>query len=83
METTRLSPKGQVVIPHRIREQVGWDPGLGFAVEIIDGGIALRPIKELARTTVEEAYGCLAYRGPRKTLRDMEEGISKGARERA
>ena len=82
METTRLSPKGQVVIPHRIREQFGWDPGVEFAVETIDGGIALRPIRELAPTTVEEVYGCLPYQGPRKSLMDMAEGIRKGARDR-
>ena len=82
METTRLSPKGQVVIPHRIRKQFGWDPGVEFAVETIDGGIALRPIRELPPTTVEEVYGCLPYRGPRKSLGDMAEGIRKGARER-
>lgn len=82
METTRLSPKGQVVIPHRIREQFGWDPGIEFAVEMIDGGIALRPVRELAPTTVEEVYGCLLYKGPRRSLQDMEEGIRKGAKER-
>lgn len=83
METTRLSPRGQIVIPHRIREQYGWDPGVEFAVEIIDGGIALRPIEELTPTTVEEVYGCLLYQGPRKSLRDMEEGVRKGGRDRA
>ena len=83
METTRLSPKGQIVIPHRIREQHGWDPGVEFAVETIDGGIALRPIVELPPTTVEEVYGCLPYQGPRKSLQDMEEGVRRGARDRA
>ena len=83
METTRLSPKGQIVIPHRIREQFGWDPGIEFTVEEIDGGIALRPIRELTPTTIEEVYGCLPYQGPGKSLQDMEEGIRKGARERA
>ena len=83
METTRLSPKGQIVIPHRIRKQYGWDAGVEFAVEAIDGGIALRPIKESTPTTIEEVYGCLPYQGPRKSLQDMEEGIRTGARERA
>ena len=79
METTRLSPKGQIVIPHRIREQLGWNPGVEFAVEMTEDGIALHPIKELAPTTIEEAYGCLPYQGPRKSLRDMEDGVRKGA----
>ena len=83
METTRPSPRGQIVIPHRIRQQYGWDPGVEFAVEMIDGGIALRPLKELPPTAIEEVYGCLPYRGSRKSLQDMEEGVRKGARERA
>jgi len=83
METTKLSRKGQVVIPHQIREQFGWEPGVEFAVETIHGGIALRPINELEPTTTEEVCGCLPYRGPRKSLRDMEEGIRKGASEHA
>ncbi len=83
METTRLSRKGQIVIPHRIREQFGWGPGVEFAVEAIHGGIALRPITELKPTTVDEVCGCLPYRGPRKSLQDMEEGIRKGATKRA
>lgn len=80
MEKTRLSRKGQVVIPKKIRTQFGWEPGMEFAVEQIEGGIALRPIKSFAPTTVDEAFGCLHYRGPRKSLEDMEEGIRKGAK---
>jgi AbrB family looped-hinge helix DNA binding protein len=83
METTRLSNKGQIVIPHKIREQFGWKPGVEFAVEPIEGGVALKRIEEFDPTTIEEVYGCLHYSGPKKTLRDMEEGIRKGAEERA
>lgn len=82
METTRLSQKGQVVIPQRIREQLGWNSGVEFAVELVEGGITLRPIKVFKPTTVDEAFGCLHYKGPKKSLKDMEEGIRKGAKER-
>ncbi len=81
MEVTRLSHKGQVVIPHKIRKQFGWEPGVEFTVEQIEDGIALRPIKPLAPTTIEEVFGCLSYQGPKKSLKDMEEGIRKGARQ--
>ncbi len=82
METTRLSPKGQIVIPHRIREQLGWHPGVEFTVEMIADGIALHPIKQLTTTTTEDAYGCLRYKGKRKSLQDMEDGIRKGTKAR-
>ncbi|MFH1568028.1 MAG: AbrB/MazE/SpoVT family DNA-binding domain-containing protein [Gemmatimonadota bacterium] len=81
VESTRLSNKGQVVIPHRIRKRFGWEAGVEFTVEAIEGGVALRPVSRLVSTTVEEVYGCLPYRGPRKTLADMESAIRQGARE--
>ena len=82
MEKTRLSQKGQVVIPQRIREELGWESGVEFAVERVEGGITLRPLKVFKPTTVEEVFGCLHYKGPKKSLKDMEEGVRKGARER-
>ena len=33
MEKTKLSNKGQVVIPKAIRARRGWKPGLEFVVE--------------------------------------------------
>lgn len=82
MESTRLSNKGQVVIPHRLRERFGWDAGVVFTVEPIEGGIILRPVPRTPATTVDEVYGCLPYRGPRKSLKDMEQAIAQGARVR-
>ena len=38
MERTKLSSKGQVVIPHRIRDGLGWKAGVEFVVEPIEGG---------------------------------------------
>jgi AbrB family looped-hinge helix DNA binding protein len=82
MEKTRLSNKGQVVIPHAIRERLGWEPGVEFAVEQIEDGIALRPIRSVEPTTIDEVFGCLPYQGKRKSLDDMQEGIRRGALER-
>lgn len=81
MERTRLSNKGQVVIPQRIRVALGWRAGVEFSVEPIEGGIALRPICDSSATTVDEVFGCVGYRGAKKTLREMAEGIAKGARQ--
>lgn len=82
MESTRLSSKGQIVIPHRIRRQLGWNVGLEFTVEPIGGGIALRPITRPRPTTLDQVYGCLPYTGGRKSLKDMEAAIAQGARDR-
>ncbi len=42
METTRLSNKGQIVIPKNVRNAHGWEPGLEFIVEDTAGHIDIR-----------------------------------------
>ena len=81
MERTRLSNKGQVVIPHRIRVALGWQAGVEFSVEEADGAVTLRPIGGASTMTVDEVFGCVDYTGPRKTLKQMEEAIARGTRE--
>ena len=81
MERTRLSNKGQVVIPKAVRLLHGWKAGLEFAIENVGDGIKLRPIKPYAETKIDEVIGCVGYDGPRKSLKDMEAAIAKGAKE--
>ena len=81
MDTTRLSERGQIVIPKRVREAHGWEPGLEFVVEDTGDSIRLKPIQPFKRTTIEEVRGCLHYKGPKKSLKDMEAAIAKGAKE--
>ena len=45
METTRLSEKGQIVIPKRVRETHGWEPGIEFVIEELEDGVKLKPVK--------------------------------------
>lgn len=80
METTRLSEKGQIVIPKRIRSARGWKPGIEFSVESIEDGIKLKPVRVFEETAIEDVLGCIHYKGPRKTLKEMEAAIAKGAR---
>ena len=80
METTRLSNKGQSVIPIQVRAAHGWQPGLEFIVEDTGDGIKLKPISPYSETKVEELVGCLGYQGPKKSLEEMEAAIAKGAR---
>ncbi len=44
MEVTRLSSKGQIVIPRRIRENLKLEDGTPFMVMTQDGTICLRKI---------------------------------------
>ena len=80
METTRLSEKGQIVIPKRIRTDHDWKPGTEFLVEDQGGGIALRPIRPFKRTGLRDVLGCAQYKGRRKSLKEMNDAVAKGAR---
>jgi len=82
MEKTRLSNKGQIVIPKAVRAAHGWKAGLEFSIESSGDGIKLKPIKPFKETTIDEVIGCVGYRGPRKSLKDMEAAIAKGAKEK-
>ena len=81
MEKTRLSNKGQVVIPKAVRILHGWKAGLEFVIENVGDGITLKPINPYKETTIDEVIGCVGYEGPGKSLKDMEAAIEKGAKE--
>jgi AbrB family looped-hinge helix DNA binding protein len=78
--TTVLSEKGQVVIPKRFREDRGWLPGLRLVVESTRDGLSLRPLDARRSEAAAALLGCTGYRGPRRSLSDMEAAIRIGAR---
>lgn len=80
MTTTRLSSKGQVIIPKAVRESQHWKPGTVFDVEQTEEGILLRPSQLFNSTSLDSVAGCLPYKGKAKTLKDMEAAIAKGVK---
>ena len=82
METTRLSTKGQIILPKAIREAHHWDAGTEFAVEETTGGIVLRPLRASPASRFEDVAGCLRYAGRAKTLKQMAAAISDEVKER-
>jgi AbrB family looped-hinge helix DNA binding protein len=55
---TRVTSKGQVVIPKPVREQLRWASGTQLAVEIMgDGAVRLTPFE--AEDSNGILYGCL------------------------
>lgn len=81
METTRLSSKGQIIIPKLIRDTYDWGPGTEFYVLDTSEGVLLKPKKQFPESKLEDVAGILAYEGPAKSLEEMEEGIKKGIQE--
>lgn len=64
MPTTRLSSRGQVVLPKRVRDQNQWDPGQEFEVVQTEDGVLLRPQSPFPETTFEAVRGRTGYDGP-------------------
>lgn len=78
MQMTRMSSKGQVVIPREIRAAHAWTPGLEFEVEDRPEGVLLRPRTPFPRTSVSDVVGCTGYVGPRRALTEMRAAAPPG-----
>ena len=77
METTRLSTKGQIILPKGIRVSNAWGPGTEFTVEEAGGGILLRPAARFSATRIEQVAGCLRSKGKSKTTAQMRAAIDR------
>jgi AbrB family looped-hinge helix DNA binding protein len=80
MLTTKLSSKGQVIIPKEIRNRHHWESGQELQAIDTDDGILLRPASPFPETTLKDVSSCLAYSGKPKSLEEMEAAIKKGVR---
>jgi len=80
MLTTKLSSKGQVIIPKEIRNRHRWETGQVLQAIDTDDGILLRPSSPFPETTMKEVASCLSYSGKTITIEEMEAAIKKGAR---
>jgi len=76
----RLSTKGQLVIPKEIRERHGWGAGAELVFEDLGDRVVLRQWEDVPETRLEDLIGCTGYKGPAKSLEEMEAGIAEGAR---
>lgn len=82
METTRLSTKGQLILPKAVRDAHGWRAGTEFSVHETQEGVLLKPVKPFPETRHEDVFGCLKWDGPPKTIEEMDQAITDEIRER-
>jgi AbrB family looped-hinge helix DNA binding protein len=76
METTRLSSKGQIILPKAVRDSRRWSPGTEFVVEERRDGVLLRPLKRVPPSRLDQVAGCLAEPGQRaRTLDEMDRAV--------
>jgi AbrB family looped-hinge helix DNA binding protein len=77
MEITRLSTKGQIVLPKTIRASRAWEPGMEFTVEETHDGVLLRPAALFPETTLDQVVGCLHSKRKLKTIAQMKAAIGR------
>lgn len=76
MDTTKLSAKGQVVLPKGVRDAYGWNQGVEFVVEPTSDGVLLRPKAKRKSSRVAELAGMLKRKGGKRvSLRTMTNAI--------
>jgi len=81
METTRLSSKGQIIIPKALRNAHRWEVGQEFVAIDTGDGILLKPKNPFPETNLEAVAGCLSYQGKPKTIAEMNAAIERGYQE--
>ena len=80
---TRVSTKGQVILPKAIRDRRNWAAGTELTVEDRPDGVLLKPAPIFPPTRIEDVFGRL---GPVKkvlTIEEMDAAVMAEARRRA
>ena len=81
--TTRVSTKGQVILPKAVREKRNWHAGTRLVVENREDGVLLTAAPLFAPTDVDAVFGLLAHTGKAKTIDEMNAAVADEARRRA
>ena len=82
MNITRLSSKGQVIIPKPLRTVHHWEAGQELVVVDTGDGVLLKPKTPFEETTIKNVASCLHFKGKAKSLKDMDAAISEGIRKK-
>jgi AbrB family looped-hinge helix DNA binding protein len=80
---TRVSAKGQVVIPKSVRDELGWPPGTRLDVERVGGALTLRAAAHAGgKLTVAEFLARRPkHEGPPLTLEEIEARVERAMTE--
>lgn len=79
---TRLSTKGQVILPKAIRDKHHWAPGMELDIEERPDGVLLKPRGVKKKGSILDFAGIIKYDGPRRTIEEMNAGIIDEVRRR-
>jgi AbrB family looped-hinge helix DNA binding protein len=79
---TRISTKGQVVLPKALRDRLGWAAGAELIVEEQPEGMLLRAAPKREATRVEDVFGRLGPVDRVVSVEEMHEAVLEEARQR-
>lgn len=82
MESTKLSSKGQVIIPKAVRSARRWEAGQELLVIDTDEGVLLIPKAPFEATTLEDVAGMLKNRVEPRTEREIRAALDRDVRAR-
>lgn len=80
METTRLSSKGQVIIPKAVRALHRWETGLELVVIDTGDGVLLKPKAPFEESVLEDVAGCLKRSQKALSQDEIAEAVRDGVR---
>ena len=80
MISTKLSSKGQIIIPKPMRTAHHWEAGQELLVIDTGDGIFLKAKSSFNETQIDDAAACLQYDGKAKSIDDMHAAIAQGIR---
>ena len=80
METTKLSSKGQVIIPKVFRSAHHWEPGLELVVTDTGEGLLLTPKASFAPSELLEVAGMFKGKVAPRTDAEIQVALAEDAR---
>jgi AbrB family looped-hinge helix DNA binding protein len=80
MKATKLSRKGQVIIPKALRSILHWGPGLELIVIDTGDGLLLKPKAPFAPAELSDVSGMLKGKGSPKTDDKIKAALAEDLR---
>ena len=86
--TTKMSSKGQVVLPEALRQMYGWESGTAFTILTYKGSIIMQPLKTPTEDEIAAEFEAAFEESRRQakaagmTPMDISNAISDVCRER-
>ena len=83
-QIAKLSARGQIAIPKALRLARKWKAGTEFVIHETSEGVLIKPKKEPKRggkaLTIDDLIGIMPYKGPRRSIQEMDEAVLREAR---